>query len=202
MLRKLLLGTTLLFPICCPAEVFKCVDALGQITYKSKSCEVAEKNEHIQIKKSVPVIGSDLGKTAKDGGLIFTLEKWQESLVIPRKTGKEIRAKDGAKFVLVRIKFKNERKSSVDIHCSFDLGSAIFDKDGRQFDEISGLSIIEGNTDCGYHIQPGFETRETIAFEMPIKAKPEYVMFWDPNEMNDEVKDSFGKKSGVNFKLQ
>lgn len=143
-----------------------------------------------------------VGQTGKDGGLIFTLESWSESNSLSRRRGGEIRAKEGAKFVVARIKFQNDRKESVDIHCNFHLGSVLFDKDARKFDHIQSLYNIQGNTGCNDNIQPGFGSRETIAFELPETFKPDYVMFWDPQDSNDEGKDSFGEKTAIRFRLQ
>ena len=144
----------------------------------------------------------DVGQTGKDGGLIFTLESWSEALSLPKRRGGEIRAKEGAKFVVARIKFQNDGRTSVDIHCNFHLGSALFDKEGRKFDHIKSLYDIEGNTGCNDNIQPGFGSRETIAFELPETAKPDYLMFWDPQDVYGENKDSFGEKTAIRFRLK
>lgn len=144
----------------------------------------------------------DVGQSGRDGGLIFTLENWSESVSLQKRREGEIRAKEGAKFIVARIKFQNDGKTSVDIHCSFDLGSSLFDKDGRKFDHIKALYNIEGNTECNDHIQPGFGSHETIAFELPESFKADYLMFWDPNEIVGKDKDSFGKSTAVQFRLK
>lgn len=143
-----------------------------------------------------------VGQTGKDGGLIFTLESWSESLSLPKRRGGEIRAKEGAKFVVARINFQNDGRKSVDIHCNFHLGSALFDKEARKFDHIQSLYNIEGNTGCNDNIQPGFGSHETIAFELPETAKPDYLMFWDPQDVYKENNDSFGEKTAIRFRLK
>lgn len=160
------------------------------------------RSEHAQTASPTATKLLDVGQTGKDGGLIFTLESWSESVSLPKRRGGEIRAKEGAKFVAARIKFQNDGKASADIHCSFDLGSALFDKDGRKFDHIKSLYEIEGNTGCNDNIQPGFGSRETIAFELPESFKPDYLMFWDPNDVLGENKDSFGERTAVRFRLK
>jgi len=144
----------------------------------------------------------DVGQTGIDGGLIFSLESWSESLSIPKRRGGEIRAKEGAKFVVAKIKFQNNRMASVDIYCRFHLGSALFDKDNRKFDHIKSLYDIEGNTGCNDNIQPGFSSSETIAFELPEAFKPDYLMFWDPQDVIGENKDSFGERTSIRFRLK
>jgi hypothetical protein len=143
-----------------------------------------------------------VGQTGKDGGLIFTLESWSESHSLPKQRGGLIQAKEGGKFAVTRIKFKNGGKASVDIYCKFDLGAVLLDKDGRKFDHIRSLYQVEGNTGCNDNIQPGFSSSETIAFELPTQFKPDYVVFWDPNEISGDGKDSFGEQSSVRFKLR
>lgn len=142
------------------------------------------------------------GETGRDGGLVFTLESWSESQAIPKRSGGAIQSKEGGKFVVVRLKFQNDGKESADIHCNFHMGSKLFDSDGRKFDHIKSLYEIEGNTRCNDSIQPGFGSRETIAFELPTSFKPNYVMFWDPREIDGERQDSFGEKSALRFKLE
>ena len=142
------------------------------------------------------------GETGQDGGLVFTLESWGESEFVPQRGGDQIRAKDGAKFVWAKISFQNQSMASVDIHCNFHLGSALYDREGRKFDHMRGLYRIDGNTGCNDNIQPGFGSRETIVFEMPAQFKPDYVMFWDPQERIGQDRDSFGERSAIRFRLQ
>ena len=143
-----------------------------------------------------------VGQAGKDGGLIFTLESWSESQTLTNRQGGKRRIKEGAKFVVARIKFLNDRRESVDIHCNFHLGKALFDKKGRKFDGIESLYDIAGNTHCNENIQPGFSSSEAIAFEMPEKFQPEYVKFWDPQDVIGDTKNPFGEKTAVYFRLQ
>lgn len=143
-----------------------------------------------------------LGDTGIDGGLTFVLQEWGQADSLPSSWSGVLQPREGGKFVWVKIKFENNSMQSVDIHCSFDLGSKLFDKSGRKFDHIDSMYKISGNTGCNDNIQPGFGSTETIAFEMPVKFQPSYVMIWDPNEPMDKRTDSFGERSAVYFKLQ
>lgn len=142
-------------------------------------------------------------KSGRDGGLVVTLESWGESQSLPMRRGETIQAKEGAKFVWVKIKFQNDGKESVDIHCNYHLGSALFDKERRKFDSIGTRYLIDGNTECNENIQPGFSSHETFAFEIPAKFTPDYVKFWDTREnLGGGQIDSSGEKSSIQLKLQ
>ena len=142
-----------------------------------------------------------VGDVGSDGGLKFEFVGFAETTSIPGRRGTPITAKQDAKFVAVRIKFKNEGMESADIRCDFHMGSKLYDKDGRQFDHISRLYDIEGNTRCNDNIQPGFGSSEVIAFELPTAFVPDDVKFWDPREKIGDDKDSFGERTAVRFRL-
>ncbi len=184
------------------AGVFKCVDANGKTTYNALPCKVSEKGEELNFSKEA-ANDNPVKPTHKDGGLVFELVGWSEAQsVLKRDKIKQLKAKKDAKFVLVKIKFKNERKDSVDIYCNFHMGRSLLDKKGNRFDAIRTLYDVDGNTGCNEYIQSGFSTKETIIFEIPYSSSPESVIFWDTREdLGNDIIDFKGEKSAVNIKL-
>lgn len=151
-----------------------------------------------QTPQVVPIVTSAM----RDGGLSFSFEGWTESQSIAKWHEGEIRAQSGAKLVLIRINLQNVGKESADIFCNFHLGHSLFDKEGRKFDHIKEEDHIKGNTKCNDNIQPGFGNRETLAFEIPANAVPDYIKLWDPRDISSGDRDSFGEKTSVRFSLR
>lgn len=146
-----------------------------------------------------------LGEAGTDGSLSFTLTGTRIADSVPRKKyeGPPLGARQGAKLVVADIEFLNDGQESVDIHCAFDLGSALHDAQDRQFDHVESLYEIEGNTDCNEYIQPGFRSTETIVFEIPADAEPAVVRLWDPNEGGGAFgDDAFGEQTSVVYDIR
>lgn len=173
-------------------------DELASITKAESSHSANEQSTpHQEVIQYLTV-----GKAGRDGGLVITLDSWQDSPLLINRKGSEIKAKDGSTFIGVTLKLTNERKDIVDINCSYHLGAALFDKAGKKYNDIGSMYRGANSTEC-FKILPGYGSQETLVFEIPTQLKPDYVMFWDTREdIGDGKIDSFGEKSAIRFKLQ
>lgn len=192
-------------PLVHTAEIQKYIDDEGVIHVGEEKSKTPQK-----VKNQTPPQNDSLSKrlrigdTGQDGGLLIKLKEARIVSQVPLKNGNYLRAKEGTYFLETKITLLNESMRSIDIYCTFDFGTALFDQKGRKYDRIERHYNILGNIGCNEKIQPGFSTNETIIFLLPEGVQADYISFWNPNEIED-ISDSrwdpFGGKSSVKFSL-
>lgn len=142
------------------------------------------------------ILNREMGKPGRDGDVLFTVTKVDQVSSIPTSYGPPLRAVSGAKLVRVAVTVRNVGRQSVDPFCGG--GEAVLiDQQERNFRPHQDQYNIAGNDYCT-GVDPGFQQRVTLAFQVPRKAVPYDVAFWD----DDEEGDFFGAETAVRFNLR
>lgn len=92
----------------------------------------------------------------------------------------------GARFVLVATRVLNDAKKSMDLTCGLAIQTFLIDERDRMFDPIPHLDEFEGNPECNFALQPGFEHDMTWIFRVPEAARIRAFQFEDFTEFGSD----------------
>lgn len=120
-----------------------------------------------------------IGQESSDDGIAFTVRAVTTADVLPGAY-EVTTPKDGRRFVVVDLTYRNDTGAPVDILCGGD-GLALLDDAGRQFaaDTDAMIGLSENQDVCGGASQPGGSTRATVVFEIPASVAPAQLLLWD-----------------------
>jgi hypothetical protein len=94
----------------------------------------------------------------------------------------DVSAGAGAKYVVLKVNVFNDAKISLDLTCGYPIANFLLDDRDRQFGAIEKLYLIEGNPECNYQVQPGFDSDMTWVYRVPVSTR---VVGWSFEDLTD-----------------
>ena len=79
----------------------------------------------------------------------------------------DLPAGEGAKFVTIRVRVKNDGQTSMSLTCGLPIVNKLVDVQDREFDAIDELYDVKGNPGCGDSVQPGFTGEVSFVYRVP-----------------------------------
>ncbi len=101
-----------------------------------------------------------------------------------RETYEDVAARDGAKFITVKMRVLNDSKKGLDLTCGYPIKNYLTDERDREFTSIGKLYRVQGNPECNDTLQPGFSTDMTYIYRVPLDANISAFMFEDATDLN------------------
>lgn len=134
----------------------------------------------------------NVGDQAQSGGVVLTVNDFA---VIPdyvtnyNRENKTLKPREGAKFVRVDADVLNNTKAGIDLTCSYPVAAKVVDSKDRQFDPVEELYKIDGNPECNDLLQPGFTSKMSWIYEVPIDADIIGFAFRDVDLQNNAAQE-------------
>ncbi|GAA1764435.1 hypothetical protein [Kocuria aegyptia] len=125
---------------------------------------------------------------AENKGLVMTVDKFVETPTItindsgyrsdsPLAEWRDVPPDKEGKFFVAETTIKNNTDSALDLTCSSPVDIRLLDDEGKSFGPIENLYEMQGNPECNYQLEPGFESKMNYAFAAPHGAKAEMIVF-------------------------
>ena len=144
---------------------------------------------------------------AENKGLVMTVDKFVETSTItindsgyrsdsPLAEWRDVPPDKEGKFFVAETTIKNNTDSALDLTCSSPVDIRLLDEEGKFFGPIENLYEMQGNPECNYQLEPGFESKMNYAFAAPHGAKAEMIVF-APTSFDDDDYGQPGTGIGV-----
>lgn len=102
--------------------------------------------------------------------------------------------REGGKLIRIDAIVKNDTGQSIDITCSGPITAKV--TDGKSlYDPVDSLHKIQGTPECNEDLNPGFSSKMTWVFEVPVDVKIHRFAFSDNNSASNPNNEIMG----VNF---
>ncbi|MGW6949180.1 hypothetical protein [Streptomyces xanthophaeus] len=138
---------------------------------------------------SPPAAGSAVGTEARSGGAYVTVTKVTRADSIKQNDQGEtaqVKAGDGAVFIVLDTVVRNETKASMDLTCGYPVANSLIDDQGRRYDAIKDLYKLPGNPECNDQLQPGFKNGMQYVYRVPAGAR---IVSWKFQEVDFSAAD-------------
>jgi hypothetical protein len=123
----------------------------------------------------------EIGEKATDDSYQFTVTKIRCG--VSRIGSSDWGEKAQGQFCLVSLKVKNVGKEPIDFS---DENQALFDTKGREYSADDGAWLYLEDNEILPEINPGNAIKTTVPFDIPKKAKPDYLLlkagFWGASD--------------------
>jgi hypothetical protein len=134
---------------------------------------------------------SPTGATYRHIDMVIMLLEARSAFAVPMKQYSsrqkdDLRAGDGAKFVIVRTEVLNDASISICLTCSRPIQTYVYDDRRRRFDSIGSLYQIAGNPECSDHLQPGFTSQMTWVYRVPLHSG---IVAFEFEDVSDFTRD-------------